>query len=98
VWCGTLPLVNLWPGEFVFFSYYAAARLVLPVSPLLLMLLEFYGLQLQHLSPHSFALVVIFIHFCEMFISVQPLVPLFRLFHVLHWAGKGMNPVSPYYF
>jgi hypothetical protein len=69
-----------------------------PVSSFLLMLLEFYGLQLQHLSPHSFILVAIFIHFCEMFIGVRPSIPLFRLFHVLRWAGKGTNPIGTYYF
>jgi hypothetical protein len=68
----TLPLVNLQPGEFVYFSYYAAAGLVLPVSSFLFTLLEYYGLQLQHLSPHSLVLVVIFIHFCEMFVCVWP--------------------------
>jgi hypothetical protein len=28
------------------------------------MLLEYYGLQLQHLSPNSIALVAIFVHLC----------------------------------
>jgi hypothetical protein len=91
-------LVNLRPGEFVFFSCYTTAGLVPLVSSFLLMLLEVYGLQLQHLSPHSFVLVVIFIHFCEMFIGVRPSIPLFQLFHLLRWAGKGTNLVSPYYF
>jgi hypothetical protein len=62
------------------------------------MLLEFYELQLQHLLPHPFVLVAIFINFCEMFIRVWPSVPLFQLFHVLRWARKGMNPVGTYYF
>jgi hypothetical protein len=61
-------------------------------------LLEFYGIQLQHLSPQSFILVTIFIHFCEMSVSLQPSNPLFQLFHVLRWAGKGMNPIGTYYF
>jgi hypothetical protein len=43
-------------------------------------------------------LVVIFVHFCEMFIGVRPTIPLFRLFHVLHWVEKGMNPIDKYYF
>jgi hypothetical protein len=84
--------------EFIFFASYAAAGLMPSVSSFLLTLLEFYGLQLQHLSPHSFVLVVIFVHFYEMFISVQPSIPLFRLFHVLRWAGKGMNLICTYYF
>jgi hypothetical protein len=70
MWHGTFPLINLQLGEFVFFSCYAAAGLVSPVSSFLFTLLEFYGHQLQHLSPHSLILVVIIIHFYEMFIYV----------------------------
>jgi hypothetical protein len=38
------PLVILQPVEFIFFSCYAAAGLVPPVSSFLFTLLEFYGL------------------------------------------------------
>jgi hypothetical protein len=96
--CSIPRLANLRPGEFVFFSCYDAAGLMLPVSSFLLTLLEFYGIQLQHLSPHSFIMVAIFVHFCEMFVGVRLSAPLFWLFHVLHWAGKGMNLIRPYYF
>jgi hypothetical protein len=64
-------------GEFVFFCCFSTAGLMLPVSSFLLTPLEFYGIQLQHLSLHSFVLVVIFIHFCEMFVIMQSSVPLF---------------------
>jgi hypothetical protein len=43
---GVMPLANLAPGDFVFFSAYALAGLVPPVSSFFFMLLEFYGLQL----------------------------------------------------
>jgi hypothetical protein len=43
---GTSPLVNLQPGEFIFFSCYTAIGLLPPVSSFLFMLLEFYGIQL----------------------------------------------------
>jgi hypothetical protein len=39
---GTFPLINLQPGEFVYFSCSTAARLVLLVS-FVFKLLEFYG-------------------------------------------------------
>jgi hypothetical protein len=96
--CDVLPLANLLPREFVFFTYYIAARLVPPVSSFLLTLLEFYRIQLQHLSPHSYVLVAVFVHFCEMFVGAWPPVPLFRLFHVLCWAEKATNPIGTYYF
>jgi hypothetical protein len=77
VWHGTLPLINLQPGEFIYFSCYIMTGLVPPMSSFPFMLLVFYGLQLQHLPPHSLILVVIFVHFREMFVCVRPSVTLF---------------------
>jgi hypothetical protein len=68
---GIALLANMEPGDFVFFSVYALAGLVLSLSSFFLTLLEYYGLQLQHLSPNSIMLVAIFIHFCEMFVGVR---------------------------
>jgi hypothetical protein len=48
--CGTFPLINLQTGELVF-SCYTAVGLMPSISSFLLTLLEFYGLQLHHLSP-----------------------------------------------
>jgi hypothetical protein len=90
--------LNLRPREFGFFACYATAGLVPPVSSFLFTLLEFYGLQLKHLSPHSFVLVAIFIHFCKMFVDVRLSIPLFWLFRVLCWAEKGTNLIDTYYF
>jgi hypothetical protein len=93
---GTLSLANLQPGEFVYFSCYTAVRLVPLVSSFLFTPLEL--LQLQHLSPHSLILVVIFVHFCEMFFYVRPSITLFRMFHVLRWSGNGSGLIGAYYF
>jgi hypothetical protein len=64
----------------------------------LFMLVEFYGLQLQHLSLQSLVLVVTFIHFCEMFVCVRLSVTLFRMFHMLRWSEKGSGLIDTYYF
>jgi hypothetical protein len=48
-------------GDFDFFAAYALAGLVPPL-PFFLTVLEYYGLQLWHLSPNSIALVAIFDH------------------------------------
>jgi hypothetical protein len=93
---GTLPLINLQQGEFIYF-YYAMAGLLPPVSSFLFMLLVLYGLQLQHLSPDSTVLVAIFIDFCEMFICVPLLVTLFRMLHMLRWSRKGSGLIGTYY-
>jgi hypothetical protein len=65
------------PGDFVYFSAYALAGLMPPFSSFFLVLLEHYGLKLLHLSPHSIMLVVIFTHFYELFMGMQPSVRLF---------------------
>jgi hypothetical protein len=95
---GVVPLANLAPGDFVFFSAYALAGLVPPVSSFFLMLLEFYGLQLQHLSPNSITFVVIFVHLCEMFVGVRPSVRLFRCFFVMKAASQRPPLIGGYYF
>jgi hypothetical protein len=95
---GVVPLANLEPGDFVFFSAYALAGLVPPLSSFFLMLLEFYGLQLHHLSPNSITLVAIFIHLCEMFVGVRPPVRLFRRFFVMKAASQRPPLIDGYYF
>jgi hypothetical protein len=90
---GIVSLANMQPGDFVFLSSYALSGLVPPLS----MLLEHYGLQLQLLSPH-YTLVVIFIHFCEMFMGVRPSVRLFCRFHVLHAVSRHPSRIDGYYF
>jgi hypothetical protein len=40
-------------GEFVLFTSYISCRLALLISPFFLLLLEEFGLQLQHLTPHT---------------------------------------------
>jgi hypothetical protein len=62
------------------------------------MLLEYYGLHLQHLSLHSLALVAIFIHFYEMFVYVRSSVHLLWLFHVLRSCGRSPSHLGAYYF
>jgi hypothetical protein len=86
------------PGEFIYFSSYALAGLVPPLSSFFLMLLEHYELQLKHLLPHSITLVAVFTHFCEIFIEVRPSVHLFRRFHVLHPVNKQPPHLDGYYF
>jgi hypothetical protein len=96
MWHEMLSLVQ--PGDFVYFSVYALAGLMLPFSSFFLMLLEHYGLQLQHLSPHSITLVVIFAHFYEMFMGVQLSVRLFRWFHMLRSVNRQPPHLGGYYF
>jgi hypothetical protein len=95
---GAASLANMRPGDFIFFTTYVMARLVPPLSSFFLTLLEYYGLQLQHLSPNSIALVVIFIHLCEMYVGVLSSVRLFRRFFMLKAASLRPLLIGSHYF
>ena len=56
------PLGDLAAGEFVLFTSYISCELALSISPFFLLLLEEFGLQLQHLTPHSVLQTAIFVH------------------------------------
>ena len=59
---GSVPLGDLCAGEFVLFISHISTGLGLPISSFFLLLLEDFGLPLQHLTPHSILLTSIFIH------------------------------------
>jgi hypothetical protein len=85
-------------GDFIFFLAYALFGLVPPLSSFFLTLVEHYGLQLQHLSPHSITLVVIFVHLCEMFVGVRSSVHLFRRLFMMKAASQHPPRIGGYYF
>jgi hypothetical protein len=72
--------------------------LALSILPFFLLLLEEFGLQLQHLMPHSFLQAAIFVHLYEMFVGVAPCTSLFCYFFVLVKSGKTRDHISAYYF
>jgi hypothetical protein len=72
---GATPLGDLVAGEFVLFVAYLSCGLALPISPFFLLLLEEFGLQLQHLTPDSILQAAIFIHLCEMLWGWPPAPP-----------------------
>jgi hypothetical protein len=93
-----MSLANMRSGEFIFFAVDALAGLVPSLSSFFLTLLEYYGLQLQHLSPNSITLVAIFVHLCEMYVGVWPSVRLFRRFFVLKAASTCPPLIGGHYF
>jgi hypothetical protein len=95
---GAASLANMRLGDFVFFAVYALAGLVPSLPSFFLTLLEYYGLQLQHFSPNSIALVVISIHLCEMYVGVRPSVRLFRCFFVLKATSTRPPLIDGHYF
>jgi hypothetical protein len=95
---GAAPLGDLATGEFVLFTSYISYGLALPILPFFLLLLEEFGLHLQHLTPHSVLQAAIFVHLCEMFVGVAPYTSLFRHFFVLVKSGKTRGHIGAYYF
>jgi hypothetical protein len=83
---GAAPLGGLAAGEFVLFTCFISCGLALLISPFFLLLLEEFGLQLQHLTPH------------EMFVGVAPCTSLFCYFFQLVKSGKTRDHISAYYF
>jgi hypothetical protein len=72
--------------------------LVPPISSFFLLLLEEFGLQLQHLTPHSVLLVAVFAHFMEMFMGLRPCTAIFSHFYALVGSGRSKREVGAYYF
>ena len=94
---GTDPLRPLLPDETVLFVPFVLAGLGLPMSQFVILLLEHYGVQLPHLTPHSVLLLSIFVHLCEMFVGVAPSLTLFRYYFVLRPTGRDVG-IGGYYF
>jgi hypothetical protein len=95
---GATSLANMRLGDFVFFAAYSLAGLVPPLSSFFLTLLEYYGLQLQHLSPNSIALVAILVHLYEMYVWIRPSVRPFRRFFMLKAASTRPPLIDGHYF
>jgi hypothetical protein len=85
-------------GEFVLFNSYITCGLAPPISSFFLLLLEEFGLHLQHLTPYSILLVSVFIHFMEMFVGVRPCVTIFKHFYALVGSGRSRCAIGAYYF
>jgi hypothetical protein len=86
------------PGSLCSLSPIFLCGLALPISPFFMLLLEDFGLQLQHLTSHSILQAAIFAHLCEMFVGVVSCTSLFRHFFVLVKFGKAKDHLVPYCF
>jgi hypothetical protein len=96
--CRRCPPGDLVAGKFVLFTSYISCGLALPISPFFLLLLEEFGLQHQHLTPHSILQAAIFVHLCEMFVGVAPCTSLVCYVFVLVKSEKTRDHISAYYF
>jgi hypothetical protein len=95
---GLSSLDDLVMEEFILFNSYITCGLAPPISSFFLLLLEEFGLQLQHLTLHSILLVLVFIHFMEMFVGVRTCVTIFKHFYALVGSGRSRCAIGAYYF
>ena len=78
--------------ETVVFRDFVERGLALPVSEFLYALLQFWGIQLHHLTPQSILHLSIFTHFCEAFLGILPHFHLFQHFFILVPIPNATKP------
>ena len=78
--------------ETIMFRDFVERGLTLPVSEFFYRLLQFWGIQLHHLTPQSILHLSIFTHFCEAFLGILPHFHLFQYFFFLVPIPNATNP------
>src|SRR6185312_9768815 len=78
--------------ETVVFRDFVERGLALPVSEFFYALLQFWGIQLHHLTPQSILHLSIFTHFCEAFLGILPHFHLFQHFFILVPVPNASKP------
>ena len=78
--------------ETVMFRDFVERGLALPVFEFFYKLLQFWGIQLHHLTPQSILHLSIFTHFCEAFLGF---LPHFHLFQHLFFLVPVPNVTNP---
>jgi hypothetical protein len=78
--------------ETVMFCDFVERGLTLPVSEFFYRLLQFWGIQLHHLTPQSILHLSIFTHFYEAFLGIRPYFHLSQHFFFLVPIPNATNP------
>ena len=78
--------------ETVVFRDFVERGLALPVSEFFHALLQFWGIQLHHLTPQSILHLSIFTHFFEAFLGILPHFHLFQHFFTLLPVPNAAKP------
>ena len=80
--------------EIVLFRDFVEHGLVVPVLDLLQSLLQFWGIQLHHLTPQSIRDFSIFTHLCDAFIGILPHFRFFQHFFYLCPIRNASKPIE----
>lgn len=84
---GADPLTNL--GEIITLTSFVYCGFLLFSSEFLVLLLDFYGLNLLHLILKSIFFLSIFSHLYEAYLGVQPFLDLFRYFYEVRFMESS---------
>jgi hypothetical protein len=95
---GSSSLNDLVAGEFILFIAYISCGLAPPISSFFLLLLEEFGLQLQHLTPTPSSSCPSLSTSWRCSWGVRPCVTIFRHFYALVGSGRSKCVVGAYYF
>ena len=82
----------MYPNRSVHMGSFIMLGLVPPFSPFFFEVLEFYRIQMLHLTPNSIFILAAFAYVCEMFIGVRPSLDLFR--NLFFLSDQGNNTVG----
>ena len=74
------------------FRDFAERGLAVPVSEFFHALLQFWGIQLHHLTPQFILHLSIFTHFCEAFLDILPHFHLFQHFFIFLPIPNASKP------
>ena len=78
--------------EIIMFRDFVERGLAVPISEFFHALLQFWGVQLHHLTPQSILHLSIFTHFCEAFLGILPHFYLFQHFFILVPIPNASKP------
>ena len=78
--------------ETVMFHNFIEHGLAVPISEFFHALLQFWGIQLHHLTPQSILHLSIFTYFCEAFLGILPHFHLFQYFFILVPIPNASKP------
>ena len=82
--------------ETIMFCDFVERGHTLPMSEFFYRLLQFWGIQLHHLTPKFILHLSIFTHFCEAFLGILPHFHLFQHFFFLVSIPPSLGDVNWY--
>jgi hypothetical protein len=78
-------------NEIVVFASFFQHKFGFLVCDFLRGLLDHYKIELVHLNPNSILHITIFVHLCEAYLWIPPILPLFKNYFFLKYQSSVAN-------